>query len=70
MVKNSKIENGKPRPSNILLESMHRGFEPIIDYLFNEGFSNIRAILKKKNHLEIEPEDSEFEISFFLVHME
>jgi hypothetical protein len=48
---------------------MHRGFEKIIDFIFSEGFSNVRSCLKSNNKLEIENEVSAFNISFFQTHL-
>lgn len=68
-VRNKNIENGKPRKTNVLIEAMHCGFEQMIDYIFSESFSNIRAIVKRNNQLEIENEVALFNISYFLTHI-
>lgn len=38
--------------SNSLIEVFKRGFENTIEYIFYDGFVNIRAILKKNNKYE------------------
>ena len=68
-VKNPIVDGGKERRTNILEEAMHRGFSSMIDYIFNEGFSNVRAVLRKKNSLEIENEITHLTVSFFITHM-
>lgn len=65
-VKNRAIEQGKPRSTNVLLEMLHRGFSTVTDYIFTEGYSNVRAVLKKKNSLELENEVAQFNVSFFI----
>ena len=56
--------------TNVLVEAMHCGFENMIDYIFSEGFSNIRAILKVNNNLEIDNEVALFNTSYFLTHID
>lgn len=68
-VRNKHIEGGRPRETNVLIEAFHRGFDSIIDYVFSEGYSNIRAVLKKSNPLEIENQVPPFDTSFFLTHL-
>ena len=68
-VKNPKIDGGKPRRTNILVEAMHRGFDKIVDFIFSEGFSNVRSAMKLNNPLEIENEVAVFNISFFKTNM-
>jgi hypothetical protein len=69
-VKNKRVEGGKPRRSNILVEAMHRGFDKIVDFIFSEGFSNVRSAMKLNNPLEIENEVAVFNISFFKTNMQ
>ena len=69
-VKNRKIEGGKARRTNILVEAMHRGFDKIVDFIFSEGFSNVRSAMKLNNPLEIENEVAAFNISFFKTNMQ
>ena len=69
-VKNRKIDAGKARKTNILVEAMHRGFDKIVDFIFSEGFSNVRSAMKLNNPLEIENEVAVFNISFFKTNME
>jgi hypothetical protein len=65
-----KVRNGREtRKSNIFLESLHRGFEKVVDHLLAEGFSNIRSSLKLNNHLEIDNEVALFDVSFFIAQM-
>ena len=45
--------------SNSLIEVFKRGFENTIEYIFYDGFVNIRAILKKNSNQEIIPQDGE-----------
>ena len=68
-VKNRKIEGGKARRTNVLVEAMHRGFDKIVDFIFSEGFSNVRCAIKLNNPLEIENEVAVFNISFFKTNM-
>lgn len=49
---------------------MHRGFMKMVEFIFSEGYTNIRAILKKNNNLEIENEVASFNVSFFITHMD
>jgi len=41
------------------------GLQSIVDYAFNDGFINLRAVLKTNNVFEIENEVSNFNLSFF-----
>jgi hypothetical protein len=59
----------KIRSTNFLAEAMHKGYEKVIDHIKDEGFSNIRACLKKNNNLEIDNEVALFNVSFFLTHI-
>lgn len=68
-VKNRKIEGGKGRKTNVLVEAMHRGFDKMVDFIFSEGFSNVRSAMKLNNPLEIENEVAQFNISFFKTNM-
>ena len=68
-VRNQRVEAGKFRKTNILVEAMHRGFMKMVEFIFSEGYTNIRAILKKNNNLEIENEVASFNVSFFITHM-
>ena len=69
-VSNKGVDNGKPRQTNVLIEAMHRGFVTVVDYIFREGFTNIRAILKKNNQLEIENEVAQLNVSYFVTLIE
>jgi hypothetical protein len=42
------------RATNALNESLTKGLEVIVDYAFNDGFINIRSVLKNNNVFEIE----------------
>lgn len=58
--------NGKPeRKANVLVEALSRGSTKVFDYILSEGFSNIRAALKRNNQLEIENEVSQFNVQFY-----
>ena len=48
---------------------MHRGFDKIVDFIFSEGFSNVRSAMKLNNPLEIENEVAAFNVSFFKTNM-
>ena len=50
---------------------MNQGCLKVFEYIMHEGFSNIRSILKRKNHLEIENDVLPvFNVSFFLTQIE
>ena len=50
---------------------MNQGYLKVFEYIMHEGFSNIRSILKRKNHLEIENDVLPvFNVSFFLTQIE
>jgi hypothetical protein len=68
-VKNRLIEGGKARKTNVLAEALHRGFDKAVDFIFSEGFSNVRSALKLNNPLEIENQVAVFNISFFKTHL-
>jgi len=40
-----------------------------VDFIFSEGFSNVRSALKLNNPLEIENEVAAFNVSFFKTNM-
>lgn len=56
------------RKTNALIEALARGFDTIIDYAFNDGYINVRSILKKNNLFEIENDIAHFNVSYFKNH--
>lgn len=44
--------------TNVLKEALNHGFEKMVEYIFAEGFTNIRALLKVNNCFEFENEVS------------
>jgi hypothetical protein len=41
-----------------------------MDYAFNDGFINIRAVMKKNNVYEIENDVAQFNVNFFKYHFD
>jgi hypothetical protein len=54
--------------TNILIEALKVGLTGVLDYAFNDGFINIRAVLKRNNVFEIENEVALFNVGFFSEH--
>jgi hypothetical protein len=61
---------GSSYKSNALIESLSIGLTKVMDYAFNDGFINIRAVMKKNNVYEIENDVAQFNVSFFKNHFE
>lgn len=56
--------------TNALIDSLNAGLTGILDYAYNDGFINIRAVLKKNNVLEIENEIAQLNLTFFKSHLD
>ena len=61
----TKFTDKVGKETNALKESLRQGLEGVVNYTFNEGYDNIRAILKQSNCYEIEDTPSTFDLSFF-----
>jgi hypothetical protein len=46
------------------------GLTSVLDYAYNDGFINIRAVLKKNNVFEIENEVAQLNLEFFKYHLD
>jgi hypothetical protein len=66
----TEIQTGKNKKSNALIESLTIGLTKVLDYAFNDGLINIRAVMKKNNFYEIKNELALFDISFFKNHFD
>jgi hypothetical protein len=51
-----------------LIEALGKGFVKMIDYSFNEGFINVRSILRKANKFEINNELAQIHVDYFKNH--
>lgn len=60
--------NGKD--TNVLLESLRLGLDPVVDYFMSEDYFNIRAALKRNNAFELDNEISHFNVSYLLGHVQ
>ncbi len=58
------------KKTNALIDSLNAGLIGILDYAYNDGFINIRAVLKKNNVLEIENEIAQLNLTFFKSHLD
>ena len=56
------------KKTNALIEALSRGLEAVLDYAFNDGFINIRSVLKQNNVFEIENDIAHFNVSYFKNH--
>jgi hypothetical protein len=50
------INSAANRKSNVLVEALNRNFKIMYEHILTEGYSNVRAVLKRNNRLEIENE--------------
>jgi hypothetical protein len=66
----TEIQTGQNKKSNALIESLTIGLTKVLDYAFNDGLINIRAVMKKNNFYEIKNELALFDISFFKNHFD
>jgi hypothetical protein len=66
----SEIHYQDKSKSNALIESLKVGLTRVLDYAYNDGFINIRAVLKKNNVFEIENEVAQLNLEFFKYHLD
>lgn len=58
----------KGRKTNALIEALSKGFIKMIEYSMDEGFINLRSILRKVNRFEIHNELTQIHVEYFKNH--
>lgn len=66
----SEIQTPEKTKSNALIESLSIGLNNVLDYAYNDGFINIRAVIKRNNVFEIENEVAQLNLVFFKHHLD
>lgn len=56
------------RRTNALIEALSHGLEKMIEYCFEDGYINVRSILRKANKFEIQKELSQVHVFYFAYH--